>query len=678
MIIAATFAAVLFSAAAAAPPLPATEAGHSKEAEVKVEETILVTATRAERALSELPVSATVVTAERLQSAPVRSVDDMLRSIAGVQPSIVSSSGSTPTNQRFSMHGLGGTRALVLLDGIPLHDAYSGLVQWQRVPMDTLRQVEVVRGGNASLFGTFALGGTVNLITRPAEANVAAADLSYGSFGTTRSSLRVEHTVGPRLALRVTHHAIDTSGFDRVPNPGPIDVPAWGDSASTAARGDFLVSDLTRAFLTTSAGRFDISQGTPSTYSKRDAFDAAAGLDHASATSGAIVARMFYQRQNERLTNSSLIGDRVSEFLSQDALIPSNAVGGTIEWSRARVGSIPFVSLGADVRQVTASESRMTFNRAGNVTQRNSLQGRQRFAGVFAQASWEPSARIEVLASGRFDFYRNQDGTDAIAGGARTVYPDTSSLQFDPRISVRYSLGSTSAVRASAYRAFNAPTLRDLYRNSQTGNSLLLGNPSLEPETLTGGEIGVERAGSRGRVELNFYRNVVDGLQSRAPVAGRGPNVTQYVNAGKARSQGVEMILAYTIAKRWSADASYTYADSIVTDDPSPQLRGKRIADVPRDAGSLSMRYHGDRGTTFEVRGRSVGRCYGDATGTALSPAHRVVDLSLTQAVRPWADVYLVGENIFDELYYQALAVNSFRTGLPRSITAGIRVRTAW
>jgi outer membrane receptor protein involved in Fe transport len=86
------------------------------------------------------------------------------------------------------------------------------------------------------------------------------------------------------------------------------------------------------------------------------------------------------------------------------------------------------------------------------------------------------------------------------------------------------------------------------------------------------------------------------------------------------------------------------------------------------------VRFRGDRGTSVDVRGRVLSRSYGEAANVAIAPAHRVVDLSLSQTLRSWIDAYVIVENAFDERYALALAVNSFRLGLPRTITAGIRV----
>lgn len=638
-----------------------------------VSESIVVTATRSERTVSDLPVSVSVVREDEIRKAAERSVDDLLRAIPGVTPSIVSSSGSTPNNQRFSMHGLGGTRALVLLDGIPIHDPYSGIVQWQNVALDTLKQIEVVRGGNASLFGNFALGGTVNLIARPVERDDVNLDLSYGTGATGRGALTVDYVVNPTISVRVSEHQLHSNGFVRVPNPGPIDIPAWTDNSVTAGRLEVAPSDRTSGFFNASTAQIDFSQGTVPTFSKRDISAFSAGIHHALGGSAIITGRAYYQGQKEHLVNSTVVGARVSEFVSQDGVIPSSGKGASAEWSMQRRGPIAFVSLGIDVQQLEATEDRVGFTRTGTKTPREFVGGRQRFAGIFGQASWRPTDRVEVLASARLDSFRNENGVDAITGGAVTNYPASSSRQIDPRVSVRYALGSTSALRASVYRAFNAPTLRDLYRNTQSGNSTILGNPYLQSETLVGGEVGGEWTTQNMRLEMNVFRSTIDGLQSRINVKG-SPNVFLNMNLGTSRSQGVELFGDVRLAPRWSMNAAYSFVNAVVTSDPDATIVGNLIAEVPKHTGSVAVRYRGAKGTSGELRGLIVSRTYGDTANLAISPAHRVVDFSIAQPLRGSIDIYALVENLFDEKYYQALAVNSFRSGLPRTVTAGIRM----
>lgn len=661
------------------PPSPApeseardTEPPESEEDAPKVEETIVVTATRGERKVSELPVSATVVTEEQLEHAPALFVEDVIRTIPGVHMNFGNAAASSASNARISMHGLGGTRVLVLLDGIPMHDPYYGTVQWQKVPLDSLRQVEVVRGGNASLFGSAALGGTINLLTRPVETSEARLDLSLGTADTQRQSLTVDQALTPGLGVRLSHLRFSTNGFIRVPNPGPVDVRGWNDSSISNGRIDWSPSERTRAFLKASLTNLDVNDVTLLAFTDRDIFDAAGNVQTAVGANGLLSFTLFHQDQEELRVGTAVQGARETEFIANRSVIPATATGGSAEWSLQRSGRLSLVSLGVDVNRIEAVENRDTLTRTGVLTQQNVVAGRQQFSGLFGQATWHPTDRLEILASARVDYYENTDGRDEVVGGAVTVYPESSTTQFDPRISFRYGIGNGSAVRGSVYRAFKAPTLREMYRTGRTGNTLTLGNPFLQPETMVGAEVGVEWAFPRTRVELNVFRSDIDALQSRGQIPGQ-PNVIQPVNLGKSRSQGVELMIDSQLSRRWSMNIGYTYADSAVTEDPDPALVGKWLQEVVPHIGSLSLRHRRDDGTNVDLRYRVLSRSYGEATNAVPAPAHRVLDIGASRPLGRGLTAYVLLENAFDEKYWYVLSPVSFRSAQPRSFTGGVR-----
>jgi outer membrane receptor protein involved in Fe transport len=643
----------------------------------KVDETIVVTATRSERSVSELPVSTTVISEKQLDTAPATFVDDLLRTVPGVHMNLAGSASSLTTGQRISMHGLGGTRALVLLDGIPIHDPYFGTVQWQKVPLDSLRQVEVVRGGGASLFGNFALGGTINLLTRPVTDNNLRVDLASGSSSLQRAALTVDHVVNDKLGLRLSHNRFNSDGYYRVPNPGPVDILGWNDTWTTSARADYTVSEGMSGFVKANLSKIDLSQGTPVGTDKRDIFDVSVGMHRALGSSGLVSATIFYQDQDEEAVSGTIIGARESEFRSQISTIPSGAIGASLEWSTQRRGAIPFFSVGADVQRVESKEHRLSYNRTGALTQEAQLTGSQQFAGVYAQASWRPLAqrgdRLEILASARFDYYKNYDGSDLVVNGLQTRYAEATTTQVDPRVSFRYALAKTTAIRGAVYRAFKAPTLRDLYRTNQTGTTLTIGNAFLKPETLVGGEVGVEWASARAHLEVNIYRSDIEGLQGRAQVPGQ-PNVFYQLNLGKSRSQGVEAMADVRLSPRLALNLGYTYADSIIVEDPNPTIEGRIIPEVVPHIGSIGLRFAGRDSTIVNLRYRVLSRSYGDSANLAVTPAHRVLDVSASRPVRPWLDVYATLENALDEAYYYALTPLAARSGQPRTFSIGIKM----
>jgi len=192
--------------------------------EERSDEEIVVTAARRERLKSDVPVSVTVISGTDLEETAAQSLDDALRIVAGIGLPAQSSIVSHPTSQSISFRGLGATRALVLLDGVPLNDGFGGWVNWSKIPLRNIDRVEIVRGGGSSLYGTYAMGGVINIVTRPPESRSAQVDASYGSQNTTRVDAYGSERIGD-TAVALQYDYFNTSGYKVVPNDerGSID-----------------------------------------------------------------------------------------------------------------------------------------------------------------------------------------------------------------------------------------------------------------------------------------------------------------------------------------------------------------------------------------------------------------------------------------------------------------------
>src|SRR5690606_35039183 len=134
-----------------------------------VAELVTVTPARAELARDSVPASVSVMSRDEIQRSPATVADDVLRRL----PSFslfrrTSSIAAHPTAQGVSLRGIGPSgvsRTLVLLDGIPFNDAFGGWVYWSRIPLEQADRVEVVEGASSSLYGNYALGGVVNIVS---------------------------------------------------------------------------------------------------------------------------------------------------------------------------------------------------------------------------------------------------------------------------------------------------------------------------------------------------------------------------------------------------------------------------------------------------------------------------------------------------------------------------------
>ena len=195
---------------------------------------VVVTATRTERSLADQPDSVTVVTRQQIQKTPAQSLDDVLRTIPSVDLPLTASYQAHPTANSVSMRGLGGIRALVLLDGVPINDPFFGYIQWNRVPMENVERVEVVRGGGSPLWGNYAMGGVINIITRVPDGKEVGLEAGGGNYGTYRSNSYGDLVLSDSLKARINVNGWGTAGFLQVPpGSGPIYVPTSFGAVNT-------------------------------------------------------------------------------------------------------------------------------------------------------------------------------------------------------------------------------------------------------------------------------------------------------------------------------------------------------------------------------------------------------------------------------------------------------------
>ena len=180
-------------------------------------DSVVVTATRGDRHLSDLPQSVSVVSSTQIETTPAVSLDDTLRLSPAIDLPIGASYQLHPTGSGISMRGLGGIRALVLVDGVPLNDPFFGYVQWNRVPMESVERVEIVSGGGAPLWGNYAMGGVINIITKMPQQNTAVADVAAGSWGTYRAYVGAGGVTSNGVKLFVDYNHTHTDGYEQTP-----------------------------------------------------------------------------------------------------------------------------------------------------------------------------------------------------------------------------------------------------------------------------------------------------------------------------------------------------------------------------------------------------------------------------------------------------------------------------
>jgi outer membrane receptor protein involved in Fe transport len=654
------------------------KASSGADLQLRRREELVVTATRTEQSAEDVPVSVTVVPREVLEQSPSRTLDDALRTVVGLNLPLGNSNVIQPSTNHVSMRGLGGDRALVLLDGIPLNDSIASYVQWNKAPLSAIERVEVARGAAASLFGNYAMGGVVNIFTRPLGGSQVDGGASYGSMNTFRADASVTEAFGPVLAAGLFADFEKTDGYIRtIPEQrGAIDIASDSQSLNLMAKLQAKGASGLEAHLKGNAFDHDSGQGTPISHNHRRIYDVNGGgtLPLGDST---LAANVFFQEGSYDIDNSQLVpgAGRDQEYYSQYSEQPGHDVGGSLQWSKPLRGLFTFFTTGLDLRGVTANTSSINYNQAGSVTGTRTVSGHQTFAGLFAEANVLPHPRLQILLSARVDAWWNTDGKEVVSGTGVTTYEDQSTTRFDPRLSLRWALSDVVALRGAAYRAFRAPTLHDLYRSSASRSQQVIANPFLGPETLLGGDVGVDLKAQGFTGQVNLYYNNVDGLIARTSLATTPILIVQPVNIGTARAQGVEVMGTVTLAKSVWLDFGYAFSDSIVTDNPAnPTIVGNQIPGVSRNAGSLSLNWAPPWRLALTFRGRAQSPQYADDANLLATDAVLVFDLFVSYPITEALEVFVSGENLFDRQYVADVNLGP-RLGPPQAFFGGVRLR---
>ena len=185
---------------------------------IEMEKTV-VTETAIDKRLHDAPASITIITREEIEASCARTVDQLLQSTVGVN--VWKPQGVFGSASHVRLRGFSNPRAtLFLRDGMPINRIVCGGVIHNEIPVHLIERVEVVRGINASMYGTSAMGGVVNIITKKPEKGISAAvDGSYGTHSTWTSDEFVSAQLHDKLNLQINHNYFDSDGYF-----------AWADS----------------------------------------------------------------------------------------------------------------------------------------------------------------------------------------------------------------------------------------------------------------------------------------------------------------------------------------------------------------------------------------------------------------------------------------------------------------
>jgi outer membrane cobalamin receptor len=640
-------------------------------------EEIIVTATRNQRPLSQVPMSVTVLTQAQILESPAQAVDDLLRIIPGVNLPAASSLVSHPTSQSVSMRGLGRGRALVLLDGIPLNDGFGGWVNWTKIPYRNIERIEVVRGGSSSVYGTYAMGGVINVLTQPAEGSAMDLEASYGSQDTGRVHASANTTFGD-TAIAINYDFYDSSGYPVVApdDRGPVDTNAYSQHNNLQFEANHSFDSGATAYVRTNLFRDKRNVGTPLANDSRDVWDVAMGTKFSAPGGGDAKLSFFSSLQDFDNANTTVALDRASEVLALTQEVPSFDIGTAAQWSKELGFWSSFAAVGMDFRHVDGENreniiSLPPFN--SSVT-----KGKQDAMGIYGEMSVFPWPQFEALASLRFDYWSNYAASRAEDGNPIELYSDRTETELSPRLSLRYEFEKGWATRGAVYRAFRAPTLNELYRGFYAGNTPFRPNADLNPELLRiGGELGIDYRSDRFQASLTgFWNELENTIAFVFNFVPGGGSFGKRENIVATQSRGFEFESEIQIAEEWVLAPSYVFTESTIQEFPSrPERVGNWLEDIPRHQAAVTLTYNNPDLFQLMLRGRYVGKRFSnDANDFEMGP-FGVLDVSASKRLGEHHEIFLMVENLLNEEYDADRTGRTTRIGAPRQVWGGLRMQ---
>lgn len=601
-------------------------------------ESVVVTANRTAQPLNRIGQAVTVIDREEIRRRQSSVVADLLRQAPGVT---ISRNGGVGTSTSVNIRGAETDQTVALIDGIKLNDPSSpgGGFNFGPLLIGNIDRVEVVRGAQSVLWGSQAIGGVVNLITRqPTVTPRLNGRVEGGSFATGQAFANVSGKAGP-LALSLGGGWFETGGISAAAAGREADgyrsYAANGSATLTLTRD---VSVDLRGFYADSRTDIDgfVGAGLGDTreYGLTRQALGYAGLNVA-LFGGKLRNRFGYALTDTRRRNANpdLASPETFRGVGRNARIEYQGV--------VELGPVS-ATFGAE-----HEVSRFTSSSNGGAA----IRGRTRIDSVYGQILLTPMVGLTLTGGIRHDDHN-------LFGGVTTA---SASGVWSP------NAGATT-LRASYSEGFKAPTLFQL--QSEFGNALL------RPERSRGWDAGISQRLLAGAItaEATWFRrdsrDLIAFVSCPQPLTGIcvGRPSGTYDNIARATAEGLEAGLTLRPNSALRVTASYTYLRAI-NETPGASF-GARLARRPSQSLTLLADYRWKFGLESGVTVTQIGSSFDNASNSRRLPGYTLVDLRASLPLDRHISLYGRVENLFDARYQTI-----FQYGQPgRAAYGGVRL----
>ncbi len=574
---------------------------------------VIVTASRSPKKISEIGKVARVITAETLSKSQGRTLPEVLNNIAGIT---IGGNGNNPGDVKsVFLRGASAANTLILIDGIPVNDAseISGEYNISAIPVDQVERVEILKGGNSTLYGSDAVAGVINIITKKGAGKLAANVLATGgSYNTYKQVLGLNGEIG------TTSVSFNASNLD-------------SKSFSTAAPGK-----------------------GETTFDKDGFHQKSISLNVSQPLSNKFILRGNFQGNNNQADlDNGAFADAKNYTYSKTAILAG--LGGKYALDN---GALNFNLSQNNVRNTYNNKGSIT-NNGGNITHFETNLNyafnsfidlasgvSYRFSKTDQHNSFSPQLFADNNIKSLFTslFIRTNSGFQAELGGRVNDHSQFGS-NFTYTVNPSYLIADRYKLFVNASSAYRVPSLYQLF--SQYGNL------NLEPETSVSYEAGFDfNFTNKLNLAFSYFKRDIDNVIDFGQVT---PGVFGYINQNNQKDNGFEIELGFKPTTVINLNAFYAHVTGEVT---TPKNQIFNLFRRPKDSFGLNAGFDINEEISlnliYKYTGDRKDRYFDNSTFKTVDAdmdAYNMVDLYAQYKAAARLTLFTDVKNLLDENY---------------------------
>lgn len=595
---------------------------------------VVVTGTRTEKTLKNVPVLTNVVSKRQIESTGATNISDALSLSL---PNIRFNSSSAGGGMSMQLAGLEAKYTVFLIDGEKIAGETNGNIDYNRIRTADIERIEIVKGASGLLYGSNAIGGVVNIITsKPRQAVEATVGSQYSKY----NQLNTEASVGlvkNKFSSKTGFFSTSTDGYDLTPSTEYERTQEAFKSITVNQKFEYRLSDKMN---------FEASAN----YYERERFDSDAIPIHKKDYDYTYNIKSTYRFNTQNSVSAIWHSDTYITRDVEELFDDRETTAYENTYSNARVSATFNIreknTLNAGFEYI---EDKLVSNRVEGETKKISNMI------FYAQDEIELNDRFTVIAGTRAN-YHSENGFHAI-----------------PQVSTMIKLEAVK-LRAGYSMGFRSPGIKELYMSfSPVPVVEIRGNPDLIPETARYISLSAEYSKSIFNASVSAYSNKIENMITEVQDL-TDPRIWVYENISSVKVMGVDFNLRAKLKYGFSINASYSYTDS------EDKTSGEQMLGTSKNNGALMIQRNFIK-DNYNLSLNLMANLYGevpyeemdDITGDVtpkLYAAHTIFKLTTIQKIYSGAYLTLGIDNIFNTVEFE----NVMNLNPGRRFFAGLRL----